>query len=47
MPYEHEELKNCTEATMKIKNGSELYNCTKCSKHYSFTLNKYTGTYHF
>ena len=41
----YEELKDCTEANYKIKNGKEIFNCTECMKDYSLTYNKYAGTY--
>ena len=41
-----EELKNCNEATHKIKNFKDEYSCTLCNKNYILTLNKYTDTYY-
>ena len=42
----NDDLKNCKEATYKINNGKEIYNCTKCNKNYILTLNNYTNTYY-
>ena len=35
----------CTEATYRINNGIEEYNCTKCINNYYLTFNEYTGKY--
>ena len=45
-PENYAELKDCTEATYKIKNGEGIYNCTQCKKNYILTLNKYRNTYY-
>ncbi len=45
-PIKHEELKYCTEANYRIKNGKGEYNCTECSKNYILTYNKYSETYY-
>ena len=45
-PKNHDELKNCTEATYKIKNGKEIYNCIECNKNYILIFNKNTFTYY-
>ena len=42
----HEELKDCTEATYQIKDGKEIYNCTECSKNYVLTLNRLNKAYY-
>ena len=45
-PNYHKELKNCLEATYKIKNGKEVYNCTECNKNNVLTINRYTNSYY-
>ena len=39
-------LEDCTEATYKIQNGKEIFNCTECRNDYALTFNKYAGTYY-
>ena len=34
-------LHNCLEATMQIKNGKEIINCTQCDKYYYLSYNDY------
>jgi uncharacterized protein YneF (UPF0154 family) len=45
-PKNIEVLENCIEATYKIKNGKEEYNCTDCAKNNVLTRNKVTNTYY-
>ena len=45
-PQNYDELKDCNEATYKIKNGKILYNCTQCKKNFILNLNKYSNTYY-
>ena len=44
--YSHNDLQNCAEATYKIKNGKEIYNCTECKKNNVLTINRLTNTYY-
>ena len=39
-------LPYCKEATYKIKNGEEVYNCTECHKNYDLVFSIVTDTYY-
>ena len=45
-PLDNDAIKNCTEATYKIKDGEEVFSCTKCRENYHLTYNKLTDTYY-
>ena len=45
-PLDNDEIKNCTEATYKIKDGEEVFSCTKCIENQALAYNKLTDTYY-
>ena len=45
-PDEYDDLNNCEEATYRIKNGKEEFNCTKCNKYSIMIYNKNSGKYY-
>lgn len=46
MDRNHDEIKNCKEATYKMKNRKDIFSCTKCITGYELQLSEVTSTYH-
>ena len=44
--YELDELTNCTEATYKLKDGKDSFNCIKCYKNNELIFNRFSDTYY-
>ena len=45
-PFDNDAIENCSEAKYKIKDGEEVFNCTKCTQDHELSYNKLTDTFY-